>query len=678
MAEAIKIRTLLFQLLLTCGVLGVRHEVGEDVNAYEDGEWTICGDEDIWVQVSSPSTVEGIRGINWKSISETVEEFMENQQVLITTTDSSIEKLRKAIKVKEAMVAPRDITKEEIEELVLSSVSAEEAFTDAEAARETKCGKPGHQWEDKQFLNGFDNSVAAMAPASDKFFTSEIKSKLDRFTTICEDFLGFVRTGNAREDDLASYCDEMCAEMARVAQDVSDERATAGLASLVKLKQKLAKLEADKQARELSQKQCQKEWNRLEEFKAYMQQLQTDISVKHKTVMQAEWALYEASQVMEETVAALDAQHAKVVKVTEGLTPLAEAASEAKNRFESVNTWQAEVNEQLKSVEEELARLTNDLEKIRQADVFATDIKQRLSILLLKIDGHNEEALREPLRKFGITEDYDAYAGETGFLRDVTSTSSFDSMTTGVAQLHATCQKALVSFQSLKPDVDLTPLCVLPQQDKTVQQLGSAVQAHSDHIVAGLMKIQSWLSPYKGNTEQPLTFELEATKYVDAGEPLGLRRMFGIHQNTRFFKDYLVHWKRHGRFLQLLASLGNVISDLDKKIQAADERVGKIMDELFQAEQQLTEAVAYLEVTEHDAKVEKENEVGEVELLEAALSNAQDSLNDLQLKLQQAIEQWRAAKDLLISSHAGHTSGESLLQQQPGLAAISPHAQGQI
>jgi len=395
-------------------------------------------------------------------------------------------------------------------------------------------------------------------------------------------------------------------------------------------------------------------------------------------VMSAESALYEASQIMEETVAKLDAQQSKVEKVVEGLTPLAEAATEAKARFDVTQTWENSLKDQLKSAQDEMARLENDLEKIRQADTFASNIKQRLSVLLMKIDSHHEEAFREPLRRIGITEDYDAYAGAAGFARDVMSTESFESMTTGLAQLHGTCQKALESFKSLKLNVDLTPLCVLPQQDEAVQQLGSAVQARSDKVVESLMNIQTWLSPYKGNKEHTFTHELEATDYVGVGEPLGLRRMLGVQVDGRFYKNYLVHWKRYGKFLKLLASLGDVISDLDNKIQEAEEKIDNLMDELFQAEQQLTEAVSYLESTEFAAKVEKDTAEDEITSLQAAMNDAQNSLEDLKLKFQEAIDQWREAKHLLISSHAKHTRGESLLEQKPGFAAISPHAQGQL
>ena len=101
------------------------------------------------------------------------------------------------------------------------------------------------------------------------------------------------------------------------------------------------------------------------------------------------------------------------------------------------------------------------------------------------------------------------------------------------------------------------------------------------------------------------------------------------------------------------------------------------MDELFQAEQQLTEAVSYLESTEYQAKVEKDTAEDEVTLLQSAVEEAQNSLDDLKRKFEEAKAQWREAKQLLISSHAYHTKGASLLQQKPGFAEISPHAQGQ-
>jgi len=681
MAAAIKVRTLFFQMLLTFRARGLRNDDnGDDWGGSLDldGSVTICDDEDIWIQVSSPTSAEGIRGINWQSIKEKVDDFIENQQVIIDAATPSMKKLQELIASKEGKRAPDDISKEDIENLVLQAVSIKAAFGHRDAAEETRCGKPGHTYEGMKFVTGFENSVEAMVSVSESFFTSEIKATRDTFTTICEDFLGFQRTGNAKDDDLASYCDELCSEMARVAQDVSDARATAGKSDLVKLKKQLAKLELDKRTQEMSQDECRKEWNRLEQFKKYMEQLQTDIKVKHKVVMSAESALYEASQIMEETVAKLDAQQSKVEKVVEGLTPLAEAATEAKARFDVTQTWENSLKDQLKSAQDEMARLENDLEKIRQADTFASNIKQRLSVLLMKIDSHHEEAFREPLRRIGITEDYDAYAGAAGFARDVMSTESFESMTTGLAQLHGTCQKALESFKSLKLNVDLTPLCVLPQQDEAVQQLGSAVQARSDKVVESLMNIQTWLSPYKGNKEHTFTHELEATDYVGVGEPLGLRRMLGVQVDGRFYKNYLVHWKRYGKFLKLLASLGDVISDLDNKIQEAEEKIDNLMDELFQAEQQLTEAVSYLESTEFAAKVEKDTAEDEITSLQAAMNDAQNSLEDLKLKFQEAIDQWREAKHLLISSHAKHTRGESLLEQKPGFAAISPHAQGQL
>jgi len=681
MAASIQVRTLFLQLLLMPGTLGMRDEVGTDFfleSGAGGGSFTICDDEDIWIKVSSPTSIEGIRGIDWKSIQETVEDFLEDQQTFIDTAVPSIQRLQEAIRAKEGRVAPRIISKDEIENLVLKAVSDEDAFGHLDAAKETMCGKPGHTYQDRKLhVEAFSNSVTAMTSASNKFFTSEIKTTQTMFMTLCEDFLGFQRTGNAREDDMASYCDELCAEMARAAQVVSDARVTAGQSEVVKLRQQLAKLEEDKRKRELDQEACRKEWNRLELFKNHMEQLQGEIAVKYKVVMKAEWALHDASTIMEETVARLEAQQAAVVKVVEGLTPLAEAASDAKKNFETVNSLQTEVTDQLKSAKDELDRFTNDLEKIRQIDGFATNVKRRLGVMLLKIDGHNEMAMREPLRKFGITEDYDAFAAETGFYREVMSTDGYYNVKGSLTELHKTCEKALVSFESLKPHVDLTPLCELPKKDESAKQMGKAVQTKSDHIADRMMAIQTWLSPYKGNTVK-VTPEIEMKKYIGGGEPLGLRRVFGAQSQIRFQK-YLVHWKLNGKFLKLVESLSKVIGDLDMKIKAVEEKIGKLMDDLFQAEQQLTEAVSYLESTEIAAKAEKDTAEGEVELLQNAIGDAENTLEDLKKKLQEAIDQWRDAKNVLLSSHAEHTK-ESLLEIEPELGAmISSHdAKGQL
>merc|ERR1719367_2320622 len=129
----------------------------------------------------------------------------------------------------------RKVLTEEVERLVTESVKAERSFGSKQAAVDTACGKPGLEYEDKRpNPHGFEESVKVMAEIAKTFWEEKkqagdlVQSEYKFFSEACEDSLGFQRTGDVEEDDLASFCDELCADMATVVQDISDQHSPGG------------------------------------------------------------------------------------------------------------------------------------------------------------------------------------------------------------------------------------------------------------------------------------------------------------------------------------------------------------------------------------------------------------------------------------------------------------------
>jgi len=217
-------------LVLLSSVAAISTDDPTDIKGLVSTSVTICGDDYIWSDIASASGVNGIKGINWKDIEDTMDDFLGDQDTFLEQIDTKIQNLKEEIARKKGEASSRTITEEEITELVKKAVEHETSFKSKDAAIKTACGKPGMMMLDGNRPNpqGFENGLMVMESIAGEFFDGKIsqkdyvESEMKTFTRVCEDSLGFQRTGNDKADDLASYCDEMCAELARTVQDVSN------------------------------------------------------------------------------------------------------------------------------------------------------------------------------------------------------------------------------------------------------------------------------------------------------------------------------------------------------------------------------------------------------------------------------------------------------------------------
>jgi len=296
--------------------------------------------------------------------------------------------------------------------------------------------------------------------------------------------------------------------------------------------------------------------------------------------------------------------------------------------------------------------LTEDLEAVRAAEKYADEVKQRLSLLLLKMDGYAEECVREPVRNIGLSEETKVYEGEF-FTWDVKTLPANEDMDAALSAFHNYCETTAKGiFDLVKDKVDLSPLCELQPQDDTMGEIVKTIQSRKDSVVESITDVQSWLDPFKGTD---VTKETEQPDYVAHGEPLGLRRVMNMGLE-HFYSGYLKKWKKHGEFLELLASITVAIDNLDKKVRKAADDMEKVIQELKAAETQLESATVAFKQAQEAANLEKEQFNDALQDLENQVERAKSNLEDLQNKVEEARKQWNLSMETLVAQHAELTA----------------------
>jgi len=627
---------------------------------------TICGDSDIWSDVTSPTTARAIKGIQWKKVYDTMKDFVADQKKFIETRDQEIISLKAKIAQKEGKATSRKITKEEVEMLVEQAVAEPTSFGSKQAAEATACGKPGFKFQgEKPNPEGYANSIDAMQEKAEAFFTPEVESEVGFFTRTCEDHLGFQRSNDAKADDLASYCDELCAEMAQIAQGVSNNQGYGSKSDVNRLKKELVKAEKQKQALFAQQTECEDATQKIKAFHAYMEQLLGVMRDKHKAFQEAEWNLADAEDALTLLTGNLLAQKAAVEKAKEGLTDLGLAASKANSELQTADAQMQVASETLQKATDQWKQLTADLEAVKAAEKFADEVKEKLSLLLMKMDAYVEECVREPVRNIGLSEETKVYDGEF-FTWDVTTLPAKEEMNDALTSFHTYCETiAKGIFEAVKDKVDLSPLCKLQPQDASLTEIADTVQDRKTAVVDAITDVQSWLNPFKGTNG--VTEETEQTEYVDEGEPMGLRRVMGLQLKT-FYSGYLKKWKRDGEFLQLIASITEAINDLNQKVEKAGDEMAKLDNEMQVAQSQLETAVTASKEATTKANLEKQDLTDALEALEGQVKQANLDLEELRRKVRQAKLAWGIASTMLVTQHA--ISRESLIEDHAAVKKL--------
>merc|ERR1719326_1910021 len=145
----------------------------------------------------------------------------------------------------------------------------------------------------------------------------------------------------------------------------------------------------------------------------------------------------------------------------------------------------------LSKAEDQWKALTADLEAVKAAEKYADEVKQRLSLLLMKMDGYVEECVREPVRNIGLSEETKVYDGEF-FTWDVNKLPAKEDMNDALSAFHNYCETVAKGiFELVKDKVDLSPLCELQPQDDTMDEIVSTVQKRKDSVVKAIEDVQS-------------------------------------------------------------------------------------------------------------------------------------------------------------------------------------------
>jgi len=658
-------------LLLLCGSNAIRNRDPSSIKGLVGESVTICGDDDIWDDISSPGDVNAIKGINWKDIDDIMEDFIGDHKTLLAATETKIATLKKQIAEKKGKSTARDMSLPEIERLVEGAVADQTSFGSKDAAIVTACGKPGKLFENKRpSPEWYDNGVSAVQQLAAIFFDEKLEAEdfveADKlqFTKACEDTLGFERTGDDKKDDMASYCDEMCAEMAQAVQVVSNQKSPAKKYDVKKLERELAKAEAKREQDATKQEECESAQTRIGSYRAYLQGLLDEMSSKHKLFQNAEWALANARDVLDDLTDNMAAQKLLVDQANQGLSELGQIEQKTKDVMETAKASLEDAKASLDKGTDEWKSLVGDLEALRAAEKFADEVKQRLSLLLLKMDGYVEECVREPVRNIGLSEETHVYDGGF-FKKDVSESLGKEPMEEALSAFHKYCEgTAKGIFELVKDKVDLSPLCDLPPEAETSTEITAAVQERKDATVEAIQSVQSWLDPFKGTD---VTKDTETPDYVDKGEPLGLRRVMTLPSSPNsFYSNYLKKWKKNGEFLELLAQISVVITGLDEKVTQAADAMERMAKETEIAQSNMEVAVASFHKAAQDAQLEKTQLTDILEDLKLQIEKANQNLEDLKKRREEAKQAWISARDTLERMHAEATA--SLVQSRATLS----------
>jgi len=467
------------------------------------------------------------------------------------------------------------------------------------------------------------------------------------------------------KDDLESYCDELCADLAEAVQQISNTVAAGSMRSVKKLEAELAREEQKKEKLYAKQKLCEDYITRIDNFHTYMVRLADDTTQKHQAIRKAEWALDDAQDIFKDLTSKLLEQQTTMDKAKAGLTDLGLAASEANSDLDMATAKFSDVTGKLQKADEEWKGLLADLADIKAAEKYSDEVKQRLSLLLLKMDGYMEECVREPVRNIGLSEETKVYDGEF-FTWDVTTLPAKGDMNNALTAFHNYCETTAKGiFAMVKDTVDLSPLCKLQPQEETLQEIVSTIQDRKNSVVESITGVQSWLDPFKGTD---VTKETEMPNFVQEGEPLGLRRVMSTGLEE-FYSNYLKKWKKNGEFLQLLASITVLTDDLSQKLEKAAAALDEATREAQEAQNQVETATASFRKAVEAAELEKQELTDVVSNLEEQVNAARLNLDDLKAKVEEAKKQWVKSQLTLVTKHA--ISKMMLVAQHEGDSSLA-------
>jgi chromosome segregation ATPase len=129
------------------------------------------------------------------------------------------------------------------------------------------------------------------------------------------------------------------------------------------------------------------------------------MAIKHVLFQKAEWALADAQRALLSLTQDLEKQSELVDKANKGLSDLGVKAADAKQNMDDATALLADAKYSLDTETDDLNALMADMEDVRAAEKFADEVKEKLSAMLMQMDGFAEECVREPVRNIGLSEE---------------------------------------------------------------------------------------------------------------------------------------------------------------------------------------------------------------------------------------------------------------------------------
>jgi hypothetical protein len=115
---------------------------------------TVCEDDAIWEQIMASPDVSSIRAIPWKTIGDSMENYLESEGMIISSLQSDIQKLQREISDKKTAAVSKMLSDEQIQELITGSVSSDGSYGSLETAKKNSMRKAGQTTACSSRLHG--------------------------------------------------------------------------------------------------------------------------------------------------------------------------------------------------------------------------------------------------------------------------------------------------------------------------------------------------------------------------------------------------------------------------------------------------------------------------------------------------------------------------------------------
>jgi hypothetical protein len=483
------------------------------------------------------------------------DEFISGQIAKMTTLDTEIKRLAVEVKQAEALESVDDILPAKVKELVTAAVidgygssEAAQDFGPLKVAQESQCSFKAirHRFAGKRALLGksvdYQSSVSVFQKLASDFFNGKVRSNSNTFMSTCMEVLN-----HNSVDDSQSTCDELCNSFANTAQELSDNTAgNTGVDTADAKSQLLAEKKNSYKYASQQKDECEAARVNLASFGAELTELNDDIASKALIAQQSQDMFDEADMAFEDLQEDLTKQIETTRQIQAIFEKNSKATLKARQIVDEAEERKVELQAQLKNTMVQVEEAGLALRKAIQADEKVSELKTKVSEIMLRLMYYYDDAVRAPLSDLGLS--LDTNIAEYFNNHASSSKDAMDVVVSSVQELSSFCEKdATPVFQGVTK-VDLSPLCKLSRTTQEINRgIHDAVDSRMNTIKTQLETTQSYLYKYKGN--EGMT-EQVAEKKAMAWEPRGLQEVKGTFDKSPFW-EYLQQWQLEGTFHSL-------------------------------------------------------------------------------------------------------------------------------